>query len=166
LRSQLRRVSAECFTDGIARILDAVGLPADRLELEITETVLLERTTNNLDVLNTLEVLGIRISLDDFGTHYSSLAYLKNLPFDTIKIDKYFIKDIETNRRCKTIVQFTLELAHGLGTRVTAEGVENARQATWLDWKKCDRLQGYLLSAPMPADAARDFLRQSMFAIL
>ena len=111
------------FTDGIARILDAVGLPADRLELEITETVLLERTTNNLDVLNTLEVLGIRISLDDFGTHYSSLAYLKNLPFDTIKIDKYFIKDIETNRRCKTIVQFTLELAHGLGTRMSPKAL-------------------------------------------
>ncbi len=153
------------LTDRIAGILDAVGLPADRLELEITESVLLERTTDNLDVLNTLEVLGIRIALDDFGTHYSSLTYLKNFPFDTIKIDKYFIKDIQTNRKCQIIVQFIIELAHGLGMFVTAEGVENAGEASWLERKKCDRLQGFLLGAPMPAEAIRDFLRQSSFAL-
>ncbi|MBN9982443.1 putative bifunctional diguanylate cyclase/phosphodiesterase [Rhizobium laguerreae] len=78
------------FTDRISSILDEVGFPADRLELEITETVLLERTTENLDMLHTLEVLGIRIGLDDFGTRYSSLSYLQNFPFDTIKIDQHF----------------------------------------------------------------------------
>ncbi|TJW30621.1 MAG: EAL domain-containing protein, partial [Mesorhizobium sp.] len=70
-----------------------VGIRAERLELEITETVLLEKTIDNIDTLNTLNVLGIRISLDDFGTYYSSLSYLKNFPFDTLKIDQYFIAD-------------------------------------------------------------------------
>ena len=75
---------------------------AERLELEITETVLLEKTTDNLDTLNTLNVLGIRISLDDFGTYYSSLSYLKNFPFDTLKIDQYFIADLETDPKSQT----------------------------------------------------------------
>ncbi|OWK23280.1 hypothetical protein AJ87_35810 [Rhizobium yanglingense] len=109
------------FTDRITRILDEVGFPADRLELEITETVLLERSTNNLDTLHTLEVLGTRIALDDFGTRYSSLSYLQNFPFDTIKIDKHFINDVETNPKSQTIVRFIIGLAHGLGMRVTAE---------------------------------------------
>ncbi|MGY3611656.1 EAL domain-containing protein, partial [Bradyrhizobium sp. Lot11] len=78
------------LTDRVSQTLDLVGLAPDRLELEITETVLLERTVNNIDTLNTLNVLGIRISLDDFGTDYSSLSYLKTFPFDTIKIDRYF----------------------------------------------------------------------------
>ncbi|MBB4577412.1 EAL domain-containing protein (putative c-di-GMP-specific phosphodiesterase class I) [Rhizobium lentis] len=85
------------FTDRVSGILDEVGFPAERLEIEITESVLLERTTNNLDILHTLEVLGVRIALDDFGTRYSSLSYLQNFPFDTIKIDRHFIKDVETN---------------------------------------------------------------------
>lgn len=87
------------LTDRVANTLDSAGLSAERLELEITESVLLERTANNLDTLHTLEVMGIRISLDDFGTQYSSLAYLKNFPFDTIKIDRYFIKDVETDEK-------------------------------------------------------------------
>lgn len=102
--------------------------------------VLLERTTNNLDTLHTLEVLGVRISLDDFGTRYSSLAYLKNFPFDTIKIDRYFIKDVVTDDKSQTIVHSIISLAHGLGMRVVAEGVENAAQADWLRRRGCDRL--------------------------
>ncbi|MGO7420367.1 putative bifunctional diguanylate cyclase/phosphodiesterase, partial [Rhizobium ruizarguesonis] len=85
------------LTDRVSQTLDLIGLPPDRLELEITESVLLERTVNNIDTLNTLNVLGIRISLDDFGTEYSSLSYLKTFPFDTIKIDKYFITDLESD---------------------------------------------------------------------
>ncbi len=154
------------FTDRVAGILDKVGLAADRLELEITETVLLERTTNNLDTLNTLEVLGIRIALDDFGTRYSSLSYLQNFPFDTIKIDKHFINDVETNRNTQTIVRFIIGLAHGLGMRVTAEGVETVGQAAWLGRRKCDRLQGNLLGAPMAAEAIGDFLHHPSFATL
>ncbi|WP_037382886.1 putative bifunctional diguanylate cyclase/phosphodiesterase [Sinorhizobium americanum] len=149
------------LTDRVAHILDSADLPPERLELEITETVLLERTTNNLDTLHTLEVMGVRISLDDFGTHYSSLAYLKNFPFDTIKIDRYFIKDVETDEKSQTIVRSIIGLAHGLGMRVTAEGVETPGQASWLRKQGCDRLQGNLLSAPMAPEAIADFLRQS-----
>ncbi|MCY1304893.1 putative signaling protein [compost metagenome] len=137
------------------------GLRADRLELEVTESVLLERTTNNLDTLNTLNVLGIQISLDDFGTFYSSLSYLKNFPFDTIKIDRYFIKDLESDEKSQTIVRSIIGLAHGLGMRVTAEGVETVGQAVWLRKEGCDRLQGYFLGMPMPADAIGAYLRRS-----
>lgn len=154
------------FTDRITEILDEVGYPAERLELEITETVLLERTTDNLDILHTLEVLGIRIALDDFGTRHSSLSYLQNFPFDTIKIDKHFIKDVETNPKSQTIVRFIISLAHGLGMQVTAEGVETIGQASWLRRKRCDRLQGSLLGAPMSAQALREFLRQASFEML
>ncbi|PND24143.1 GGDEF-domain containing protein [Sinorhizobium sp. M4_45] len=152
------------LTDRVANILDAVGLPPDRLELEVTESVLLERSTNNLDTLHTLEVLGVRISLDDFGTRYSSLAYLKNFPFDTIKIDRYFIKDVETDDKSQTIVGSIISLAHGLGMRVVAEGVENAAQADWLRRRGCDRLQGNLLSVPMPAEPIETFLRHTSMA--
>ncbi|MGV1835815.1 putative bifunctional diguanylate cyclase/phosphodiesterase [Rhizobium rhizogenes] len=148
------------FTDRVAQTLDVVGFPSERLELEITESVLLERTINNLDTLNTLNVLGIQISLDDFGTEYSSLSYLKNFPFDNIKIDKYFIKDLLRDSKSQTIVRSVIALAHGLDMRVTAEGVETAQQATWLQSEGCDRLQGYFLSPPMGADRLADFIAQ------
>ncbi|MBB4229903.1 putative bifunctional diguanylate cyclase/phosphodiesterase [Rhizobium mongolense] len=148
------------LTDRVSQTLDVVGLPSERLELEITETVLLERTINNLDTLNTLNVLGIQISLDDFGTEYSSLSYLKNFPFDNIKIDKYFINDLPDDQKSQTIVRFVIAMAHGLGMRVTAEGVETAEQAAWLQAEGCDRLQGYFLSPPLGADMVDEFIRK------
>ncbi|TCN33163.1 putative bifunctional diguanylate cyclase/phosphodiesterase [Sinorhizobium americanum] len=151
----------EGLTDRVAQILDLTGIRADRLELEITESVLLERTINNLDTLNTLSLLGVQISLDDFGTYYSSLSYLKNFPFDTIKIDQYFIKDLEHDDKSQTIVRSIIALAHGLGMDVTAEGVETEGQAAWLQKEGCDRLQGYFLGFPLPAAAIGDFLRKS-----
>ncbi|CCM79211.1 putative bifunctional diguanylate cyclase/phosphodiesterase [Rhizobium mesoamericanum] len=146
------------FTDRVSQTLDLVGLPAERLELEITETVLLERTINNLDTLNTLNVLGIQISLDDFGTEYSSLSYLKNFPFDNIKIDRYFINDLLDDEKSQTIVRSVIALSHGLGMRVTAEGVETAEQAAWLLEEGCDRLQGHFLSPPLHADHIGQFV--------
>jgi EAL domain-containing protein (putative c-di-GMP-specific phosphodiesterase class I) len=151
----------EGLTDRVAQTLDLVGMRADRLELEITESVLLERTINNLDTLNTLNVLGVQISLDDFGTFYSSLSYLKNFPFDTIKIDQYFIRDLERDEKSQTIVRSIIALAHGLGMDVTAEGVETAEQAAWLRKEGCDRLQGYFLGVPMRAKAIADFIRKT-----
>ncbi|TIM66420.1 MAG: EAL domain-containing protein, partial [Mesorhizobium sp.] len=149
------------LTDTVAQIIDAVGIRADRLELEITETVLLEQTVDNIDTLNTLNVLGIRIALDDFGTYYSSLSYLKNFPFDTLKIDRYFIKDLETDRKSQTIVRSIIGMAHGLGISVTAEGVETPGQAQWLIREDCDYLQGDFLGRPLGAEATRDFIRRS-----
>ncbi|AHG49024.1 diguanylate cyclase (plasmid) [Rhizobium leguminosarum bv. trifolii CB782] len=150
----------EGLSDRIADALDTAGFDAERLELEITESVLLERTTENLDILNTLNVLGVQVSLDDFGTRYSSLDHLMNFPFDTIKIDRGFIRDIETDEKCQTIVRFVILLAHGLGMLITAEGVESAGQALWLEKAGCDQMQGYLFGAPMPAKAISDFLGQ------
>ncbi|WP_394888643.1 putative bifunctional diguanylate cyclase/phosphodiesterase [Mesorhizobium sp. AaZ16] len=149
------------LTDTVAQIIDAVGIRADRLELEITETVLLEQTIDNIDILNTLNVLGIRISLDDFGTYYSSLSYLKNFPFDTLKIDRYFIRDLETDRKSQTIARSIIGLAHGLGISVTAEGVETPGQARWLIKENCDCLQGNFLGRPLGAEATHDFIRRS-----
>ncbi|MGM4985182.1 MULTISPECIES: putative bifunctional diguanylate cyclase/phosphodiesterase [Rhizobium] len=148
------------FTDRVSQTLDVVGFPAERVELEITEGVLLERTINNLDTLNTLNVLGIQISLDDFGTEYSSLSYLKNFPFDNIKVDRYFIRDLLQDKKSQTIVRSVITLAHGLNMRVTAEGVETAQQAAWLQGEGCDRLQGYFLSPPLDVDRLHDFIKQ------
>ena len=148
------------LTDTVAQIIDAVGIRADRLELEITESVLLEQTIDNIDTLNTLNVLGIRISLDDFGTYYSSLSYLKNFPFDNLKIDQYFIADLETDRKSQTIVRSIIGLAHGLGISVTAEGVETLGQARWLIEENCDCLQGHFLGPPLGAERTRDFIRR------
>ncbi|MBB4477799.1 putative bifunctional diguanylate cyclase/phosphodiesterase [Rhizobium etli] len=149
------------LTDRISQTLDLVGLPPERLELEITESVLLERTVNNIDTLNTLNVLGIRISLDDFGTEYSSLSYLKTFPFDTIKIDKYFITDLETDLKSQAIVRCIVNLAHDLDMQVTAEGVETPGQAEWLHGVGCDRLQGYLVSRPLAVEAIDDFITRA-----
>jgi diguanylate cyclase (GGDEF)-like protein len=148
------------LTDTVAQTIDSVGILAERLELEITETVLLEQTTDNLDTLNTLNVLGIRISLDDFGTYYSSLSYLKNFPFDTLKIDQYFIQDLETDPKSQVIVRSIIGLAHGLGINVVAEGVETQGQVKWLVKHGCDRLQGHFLSRPLSASAIHDFIRR------
>jgi EAL domain-containing protein (putative c-di-GMP-specific phosphodiesterase class I) len=138
-----------------------IGMPAERLELEITETVLLDRTIDNLDTLNTLNLMGIKISLDDFGTEYSSLSYLKNFPFDSIKIDKYFIKDLHEDTKSQSIVKFIIGLAHGLGMQVTAEGVETVLQANWLEREGCDRMQGYLFSRPIGADQLPELIAAS-----
>lgn len=149
------------LTDRISELLDLIGMPAERLELEITETVLLDRTIDNLDTLNTLNLMGIKISLDDFGTEYSSLSYLKNFPFDSIKIDKYFIKDLHEDTKSQSIVKFIIGLAHGLGMQVTAEGVETALQANWLEREGCDRMQGYLFSRPVGAEQLPELIAAS-----
>lgn len=145
------------LTDTVAQVIDSTGIRADRLELEITESVLLEQTVDNLDTLNTLNVLGIRISLDDFGTHYSSLSYLKNFPFDSLKIDQYFVHDLESDGKSQTIVRAIIALAHGLDMMAIAEGVETAAQAQWLINEGCDLLQGHHLGRVMSAEGARVF---------
>lgn len=145
------------ITDTVAQVIDGTGISPDRIELEITESVLLEETVDNLDTLNTLNVLGIRISLDDFGTRYSSLSYLKNFPFDSLKIDQYFVQDLLGEKKSQTIVRAIIGMAHGLDMMVTAEGVETAMQAQWLINEGCDLLQGHHLGSAMSAERARIF---------
>ena len=128
------------------------GLAAARLELEITESVLLQDSEQTLKVLHRLHALGAHISMDDFGTGYSSLSYLRRFPFDKIKIDQSFVRDLTNTSGSIEIVRAVLGLGKALGMRVLAEGVETAEQLDILEFEGCNELQGYLFSRPVPAD--------------
>ncbi len=137
----------------VSTIVSAIAInqiAPSRLELEITESVLMSDTDFTLKRLHHLKELGVRIALDDFGTGYSSLSYLRAFPFDKIKIDKGFVKDIETREDCRAITIATLNLAKSLGMRSTAEGVETLFQADFLRDHGCDELQGFFISRAQP----------------
>jgi diguanylate cyclase (GGDEF)-like protein/PAS domain S-box-containing protein len=127
------------------------GLPPRRLELEITESVLLQENEKNPATLHRLRDLGVRIALDDFGTGYSSLSYLRVFPFDRIKIDGSFVKELPRNVECVSIIRAVADLARGLHMMTTAEGVETAEQLDALREHGCTAAQGYLFSRPLPA---------------
>lgn len=133
----------------IAAILAKTGLSAHRLELEITETVLLEDSEDNLRSLHDLRQLGIKIALDDFGTGYSSLGYLQRFHFDRIKIDRSFVIELIDRPEAKAVVGAIIELGHSLDMRITAEGVESDEQLKQLASKGCDEAQGFLISRPV-----------------
>ena len=134
------------------------GLPADRLELEITESVLLSDDNFTLELLHKLRRIGVRISLDDFGTGYSSLSYLRTFPFDKIKIDRSFLLDLCSNQATMVIVSALINLSTGLGMNVTAEGVETQAQLDWLRSAGCTEAQGYLISRPLSRANLRSFV--------
>lgn len=144
----------------VATVLKETGFPAKQLELEITESGLMENQGNALDILNRLQTQGIRLAIDDFGTGYSSLAYLKHFPLDLLKIDKSFIDDIPHKQDDMEIAATIIAMGHILGFKVLAEGVETIEQLAFLQEKGCDMYQGYLRSTPVPADQFVDLLRQ------
>jgi len=127
------------------------GLPAGRLELEITESIFLRGSEANLGLLSQLGELGVRISMDDFGTGYSSLSYLRSFAFDKIKIDKSFIRDLPASESSVAIVRAVCELARSFGASTTAEGVETDSQLTQIREEGCTEVQGYMFSRPLPA---------------
>jgi diguanylate cyclase (GGDEF)-like protein len=131
--------------------LSSSGLAPSRLELEITEAVLLERTDSNLDILRQLRHLGVKISLDDFGTGYSSLSYLRSFEFDKIKIDRSFIRDLSHQEEARAIVRAIAALGASLGMRTVAEGVETLAQMQCLEAEGCTEIQGFYVSKPVPA---------------
>ncbi|MDF9621001.1 EAL domain-containing protein [Pseudomonas entomophila] len=135
----------------VALALADSGLPATRLELEITESVLLGNSEENVRTLRALKDLGVSISLDDFGTGYSSLGYLRSFPFDRIKIDKSFVHDMCESREAMSIVRAITELSNSLMIKTTAEGVESAEQMQRLMAEGCSHFQGYLYGRPAPA---------------
>lgn len=137
--------------DVVQEALDASGLAPGRLELEITESTLLESSGERLAVLHQLRALGIRIALDDFGTGYSSLSYLRSFPFNKIKIDRSFIRDINTNKESAAIVGAIVGLARSLGMTTVAEGVETSQQLMTVRDQGVAKVQGYLFSKPRPA---------------
>lgn len=147
--------------DVILCTLVETGLAPDRLELEITETALLENQEGHLAVIRQLKNLGISIALDDFGTGYSSVNYLTVFPFDKIKIDKSFTQDVLNRRDYRAVVASTLALAQGLGTVTTAEGVETEAQLEYMRAAGVDFVQGYLLGRPV-AVSQLDFLNANL----
>jgi diguanylate cyclase (GGDEF)-like protein len=135
----------------VAAALDASGLPARRLELEITESLLMSNTDRVLRTLHALSAMGVRIAMDDFGTGYSSLAYLWRFPFDKVKIDRSFTQGLGSDPKVALIVRSIISLAHSMEIRVNAEGVETSAQLDVLQRFGCDELQGFLLGRPAPA---------------
>ena len=146
---QFRR---ESFVAIVHRALGETGFPAARLELELTESVILERSEEVIACFKALDDMGVGISIDDFGTGYSSLSYLKRLAIHQLKIDQSFVRDISSDPEDAAIVSAIIAIAHSLGLQVVAEGVETAEQLAFLRSLGCDMAQGYLFSKPLPAD--------------
>ena len=142
----------------IVSALASSGLPPERLELEVTESVLLDDIEASLSALDAINRLDVHTTLDDFGTGYSSLSYLTKFPFQTLKIDRTFVTDLETSPASVAIVQTVIELAAKLGMRTVAEGVETQAQLDQLRRTRCDAVQGFLLAHPMPASMVATML--------
>ncbi len=146
------QIHQEGLAEKIKAILQETGLSPDRLEIEITETLLLKNTNSVIDTLQRIRNLGVQIAIDDFGTGYSSLATLRAFPFDKLKVDRSFIRDLGQTPDALAIVKAILGLSRGLRLPVVAEGVETEIQADILKSCGCDQLQGYLLGHPMPIE--------------
>lgn len=146
------------FPDMVINVIRESGVNPENLELEITETILMEQSSSIVDVLLKLKALGIHISLDDFGTGYSSLSYLQNLPIDTLKIDRSFINKLAFNREQTNIIETILMLGSNLGMDVVAEGIETVEQWEKLQKMKCSRGQGFLFSHPLEESAMASLL--------
>jgi diguanylate cyclase (GGDEF)-like protein/PAS domain S-box-containing protein len=162
----LINLSARQFQDPylpgqIARVLEETGVAPAALQLEITESVAMRNIELSLATLEALHKMGVGISIDDFGTGYSSLSYLKRLPLDALKIDHSFVQHVTTNADDAAITESITGLAHSLGLKVIAEGVETAEQLAFLRSRRCDEIQGHLISPPLPAEPFTCFLRDS-----
>ena len=147
------------FVEGVTRLLAETGASGSLLELELTERMLMTDLWNVRLMLQSLKSQGVSIAVDDFGTGYTSLAHLKDLPLDRLKVDRSFVKDLPQDRRSGAITQAIVHLAHSLGLQVVAEGVENTDQRDALRDKGCDAIQGFLDARPMPAEAFESWLQ-------
>jgi EAL domain-containing protein (putative c-di-GMP-specific phosphodiesterase class I) len=145
----------------VESILKASKLEPKFLELELTESILMENIERASSLLEEFRQRGIHISIDDFGTGYSSLNYLKRLPIDTLKIDQSFIRNIQKDKNDKIIVNTIIAMAHGLEFSVIAEGVENSYQRDYLKEMGCDIFQGYHFGRPLSADTFEQLLEQN-----
>ncbi len=147
----------------IESLLKVSGVAAEHLKLEITESAVMSNPVDGLAILTQLDRMGVTLSIDDFGTGYSSLSYLKQLPVDELKIDKSFVMDMEENENDAVIVRSTIDLAHNLGLKVTAEGVETQDAWDLLAILGCDRSQGYFMGRPMPVEKLMEWLKTSVW---
>ena len=151
--------------DLIAQVREAIeesGIEPRMLQLEITESAAMQSFELTLEMLRELRAMGVGVSVDDFGTGQSSLIYLKHFPIDTIKIDKEFLREVTSDETAAAIVSYVINLAHTLGLKVVAEGVETEEQYTFLRHYACDQMQGYLFARPLPASDVIPFLQQAV----
>ena len=164
-------VSAKQFDGGLLhelvdKVLEETEVPADRLEIEITEGLLIDQSDDAIVSLEKMSETGVSISLDDFGTGYSSLSYLKQFPIDVLKIDRSFVMDLQQNKDSLVIVEAIIGLAKNLGLSVTAEGIEEKWHAEFLAAHGCDEGQGYYFAKPMPKDEMQKLLEDSRLMAL
>ena len=157
----MKQLMADDLLDDIKQILADTGIPATCLELEVTESIMMEEPVSTIEILNHLHALGIKISIDDFGTGYSSLNYLRQMPLDTLKIDRSFIQEIGISLQNETIIKAITALSHNLELKVVAEGVENTKQLDFLKRHECDFIQGYYFGKPVTADEMTKVLKKS-----
>ncbi|NEP63345.1 MAG: EAL domain-containing protein, partial [Symploca sp. SIO2G7] len=148
-----------------SQTLKSSGLSPDLLELEITETALMQDASAAIKTLNELKKLGMRLAVDDFGTGYSSLGYLQKLPIDTLKIDNCFVRGVQTDRKNQVILKSAIQMGHELGLRIIAEGVETTDERVLLEHYQCDFAQGYLIGKPMSAQRLQAYLEQRLAVI-
>lgn len=156
-----RQLVREDFSNRVRMILQETGFPAQRLQLEITETLMMENVVASGRSLSELRQQGIRIALDDFGTGYSSLTYLKRLPIQVVKIDKSFVDDVSVGKVSGAILETIIRLAHEMGLNVVAEGVETELQWRILVDRNCDMIQGYRVSRPLPEEQIIQWIREN-----
>ncbi|HEY9898714.1 MAG TPA: EAL domain-containing protein [Pantanalinema sp.] len=160
-----RHLKHDQLVSNVAEVLARTGLSPELLDLELTESLLMENLSKAASMLEELHARGVHLSIDDFGTGYSSLNYLKRLPIHALKIDRSFIHDLTTDRSSAAIVRAIVDLAHHLGMHVVAEGVEDVTQRDLLLELRCDEVQGFFYSRPVPADAFQDLLRTAPFLV-
>lgn len=155
-----RQFRHDSLTALVRDILEQTGFTPDCLELELTETILMHHTEDNLEALEAFKNMGVRLAIDDFGTGYSSLGYLQRFPVDVLKIDRSFVTDLPDNPNSIALVNAIVTLAHGLGLEVVAEGIETAEHAEFLRAHDCDEGQGYYFGKPMPLPQFRALLER------
>jgi EAL domain-containing protein (putative c-di-GMP-specific phosphodiesterase class I) len=146
--SMLQLLRGELYTR-LREVIEDFRIPAHRIELELTESMVMANAEQSISTLTQIKSLGVKVAIDDFGTGYSSLAYLKRLPIDTLKIDKEFVGDITTDPDDEAITATVITMAHSLGLDVIAEGVETQEQLDYLREQKCDEVQGNFISPPL-----------------
>jgi len=147
-----QQLQQDSFSDTVAEVLETAGMPARNLEIEVTETSLMQDPEAGIRTLNALRKMGVKIAIDDFGTGYSSLGYLKRLPIDSVKLDASFVKDATRHPDDAALVMAIITLAHNLRKKVIAEGIESEDQLAFLRLLRCDEGQGYFIGRPCRSD--------------
>jgi EAL domain-containing protein (putative c-di-GMP-specific phosphodiesterase class I) len=161
-----RQFEEKRLVERVAQALEESGLPADSLELEVTESLIMRDLTQSIGKMRILKEMGVSLSIDDFGTGYSSLSALKSFPISSLKIDKSFVRELADNPDDQAIALAVISLGHKLNLRVIAEGVETEQQCSFLRENDCDEMQGYLFSRPLPPDEVAAMLRAQAARLL